>query len=252
MITIGVSGKGGTGKTTLCGLIITILLREGKKPILAVDGDPNSTLCEILGLNIPKTLVEIVEEVEKVKNTLPIGMDKSQYLEFKLKEAIKEEEGFDILVMGKTEGPGCYCYANHLLRDFMDRLSRNYSFIVMDNEAGLEHLSRRTTRDIDIFFITSLCNMVSIRSAERIYNLSKKLDLNIKKTYLVLNEFGNNKLLNYNFSNFLEPAFKIPFDEELLKRSEEGKGILDIPKSSLAYNTVRENLLKILKFSLTD
>ncbi len=246
MIKIGVAGKGGVGKTVLSSLIILTLLRNGKKPILAVDADPNSNLNEALGVNKPEELVSIVDKIEKIKTGLPAGMDKTQYLEFKLRDAISENKDFDILLMGRTEGPGCYCFANNLLRDMLDKLEKNYSFIVMDSEAGFEHISRRTTRNLDILFIVSLCDKVSLRSAERIYQMSKEIDLDIKNTYLVLNEFGKMPSQENTSSYFLKPYFILPFDNEVLNRSYEGKGLLDVSDKSLAYSTVKENLLTLL------
>ncbi|MCL5674974.1 MAG: AAA family ATPase [Candidatus Omnitrophica bacterium] len=249
MIKIGIAGKGGTGKTTLSALIILTLLRGGKTPILAVDADPDSNLNETLGIKAPEDLVSIVNNVEKMKHTLPAGMDKIQYLEFRIREAISENKGFDMLLMGRTEGPGCYCYANNLLRDLLDKLEKNYSFIVMDSEAGFEHISRRTTRSLDILFITALCNKISLRSAEKIYQMSKNIELDIKNTYLVLNEFRKSSPEENPPSYFLNPCFTMPFDSEILHRSYEGKGILDIPDQSLAYNTVQEKLLSLLNMS---
>lgn len=248
MIRIGIAGKGGVGKTTLSALVILTLLRNGKKPILAVDADPNSNLNEALGIKRPEDLVSIVDKIEKMKNTLPAGMDKIQYLEFKLRDAISENKGFDILLMGRTEGPGCYCYANNLLRDILDKLEKNYSFIVMDSEAGFEHISRRTSRNLDMLFIVSLCDKTSLRSAERIYQMSKEIDLDIKNAYLVLNEFGKRSSQGEISSYFLNPLFTLPFDEEILNRSYEGKGIFDISDQSIAYNTVKAYLLPMLSY----
>jgi len=245
MIKIAVAGKGGTGKSTLSGLIIISFLRNRKKPVLAVDADPNSTLNEILGIKKPKSVVEIVDEIDKIKNNLPSGIEKSKYLEFQLQEAIEESENFDLLVMGRTEGPGCYCYANHLLRDFMERIENNYSFVVMDNEAGMEHLSRRTTRDVDILFIVSLANKISLKSAERIYQMSKELDLNIKKTLLIVNEFGGRRIPP-DFKFFMEPFFILPNDDDLLTLMEEEKGLMEISSFSPSYRIVEENIMKIL------
>jgi len=245
MTKIAVAGKGGTGKTVLSGLIIISLLRNGKKPVLAVDADPNSTLSEILGVREPRSVVEIVDEIDKIKNNLPAGIEKSKYLEFQLQEAIEESTDFDLLVMGRTEGPGCYCYANHLLREYMERIEKNYPFVVMDNEAGMEHLSRRTTRNIDILFIVSLANKVSLKSAERIYRMSKELDLNIKKTFLVINEFTGVRIPR-DFKLFLEPLFTLPHDDNILTLIEEEKGLFEIPSSSPAYRIVKENIDKVM------
>ncbi|MCX7917673.1 MAG: AAA family ATPase, partial [bacterium] len=171
MIKIGVAGKGGTGKTTLSSLIILSLLRMNQKPVLAVDADPNSNLAENLGIPQPKSLVEIVNEIEKIKNNLPYGMEKSKYLEMRIQEAISEQKGFDLLVMGRTEGPGCYCYANNLLREWMEKIEKNYKFVVMDNEAGMEHISRRTSGNLDILLIVSLSDKISLKAAENIYKM---------------------------------------------------------------------------------
>jgi len=243
---IGVAGKGGTGKTTLTSLIILSLLKMNKKPILAIDADPNSNLAENLGIPQPKSLVEIVDEIEKIKNNLPYGMEKSKYLEIRIQEAIKEEKGFDLLVMGKTEGPGCYCYANNLLREWMEKIEKNYLFIVMDNEAGMEHISRRTSGDLDILFIVSLCDKISLRTAENIYKMINSLELSIKKTYLVLNEFMKK---NLNEVKTLFPiAFTIPFDEEIYSLIEENKGLLNLSENSSAYSEVK----KFLNFLLSN
>lgn len=245
MTKIAVAGKGGTGKTTLSGLIIVSLLRNKKIPVLAVDADPNSTLNEVLGVKKPKSVVEIVDEIEKIKNNLPAGIEKSKNLQFHLEEAIEESSGFDLLVMGRTEGPGCYCYANHLLREYMEKIEKNYSFVVMDNEAGMEHLSRRTTRNIDFLFIVSLADRVSLRSAERIFNMSKELDLNIKKTFLVVNDFAGRRIPD-NFEFFMEPYFTLPYDEEVLNLIEEEKGLIEIPTTSPSYRIVEEKILSLL------
>ncbi len=247
MIRIGVAGKGGTGKTTLATLIIIGLLRNNHKPILAIDADPNSNLAETLGVPAPRSLVEIVDEVTKNKDSIPSGLDKVQYLEFQIREAITEDEGFDLLVMGKTEGPGCYCYCNHLLREHMEKLQQNYSFVVLDNEAGLEHLSRRTSRQLDILFITALPDRVSLLSAQRICEMTKKLELEIGEIKLVLNEYGKH-LPESPYSSLPLPVFfTLPFDDEVWKRSCSGKGLMELSENSSAYQTVWNNIEKILR-----
>ncbi|MCM8804586.1 MAG: AAA family ATPase [Candidatus Omnitrophica bacterium] len=244
-IKIGVAGKGGTGKTTLSSLIILSLLKINQKPILAIDADPNSNLAENLGVPNPKSLVEIVNEVEKIKNSLPYGMEKSKYLEIKIQEAIREENGFDLLIMGRTEGPGCYCYANNLLREWMEKIEKNYKFVVMDNEAGMEHISRRTSGNLDILFIVSLCDKVSLRTAENIYNMINSLELNIKKTYLVLNEFTGKKIEdNFNFP--IPVAFRLPFDQEIYNLTEESRGILNLSENAISYLKTKEFINHIL------
>ena len=188
MFSIAVAGKGGTGKTTLSALIIRNFLESNKRPILAVDADPNSNLNEALGLEIDRTLVSIVDKIMEKKEDIPAGVTKERLLEYHLQDALIESKGFDLLVMGHTEGAGCYCSANNLLKDFMEKLRENYRYLVMDNEAGMEHLSRRTTRNVDTLLIVANPTLVSLKSAQRIYEMTQKLKLKIKKAYLVLIE----------------------------------------------------------------
>ncbi|MCX7661102.1 MAG: AAA family ATPase, partial [Candidatus Omnitrophica bacterium] len=146
MAKIAVSGKGGTGKTTISALIIRTLIEDKKIPILAVDADPNSNLYLSLGAKFNRTIADLREEV---RDNTPSGFSKTDYFNLKLQEAISENNGFDLLVMGRPEGQGCYCSVNNLLREYLTRLSKNYPFVVIDCEAGLEHLSRRTSDDLD-------------------------------------------------------------------------------------------------------
>jgi CO dehydrogenase maturation factor len=243
MKTIALAGKGGSGKTTISGLIINYLLKTGKKPVLAVDADPNSNLNEILGVKFDRTVVSTVDEIMEKKEELPAGITKERLLEFHLQDALIESSGFDLLVMGRTEGPGCYCRANDLLRGFMDKLRENYPYIVMDNEAGMEHLSRRTTRDVDILIIVANPTPVSFKSAGRIYEASQKLKLNVKRNYLIVNEIGGQEGISQGrkeagMSLDLKVLGNIPCDEELLKASINGTSIFDLPETSVAMKAI--------------
>ena len=241
MTTIALAGKGGSGKTTIAGLIINHLLKEGKKPVLAVDADPDSNLNEVLGVKINKTVISTVDEIMEAKENLPAGITKERLLEFHLQDAIVESKGFDLLIMGRTEGIGCYCRANDLLRNFMEKLKENYPYVVMDNEAGMEHLSRRTTRNLDILLIIANPTHISLKSAERIYEISKKLKLNIKKVYLVINELRTNSPVE-NINTELPILSRIPYDEKLLSVGIDGNSIFNLPEDSIAGKAV----LKIL------
>nr|MBC8359785.1 AAA family ATPase [Candidatus Desulfatibia profunda] len=150
-ISIALAGKGGTGKTTVAGLLIKYLVKTGKSPVLAVDADSNANLNEVLGLEVFDTLGNAREEMKK--GIVPSGMTKDVFMDMKLQQAIMEHEGYDLIVMGQPEGPGCYCAANTLLTGFLDKLIGNYPYIVMDNEAGMEHISRLTTSNVDILLI---------------------------------------------------------------------------------------------------
>lgn len=184
---VAVAGKGGTGKTTLASLLIGYLMKNNKTPILAVDADANANLSEGLGLGVRETVGGVLAEFETNKISLPPGMPKETYLDFRLNEILVEGQGLDLLVMGRGEGSGCYCYPNAVLRKYLDDLSGNYRYLVIDNEAGMEHLSRRTTRDIDVLLIVSDPTMKGIRTAGRIKELAAELDLNIAGLHLVVN-----------------------------------------------------------------
>ena len=182
--TIAVSGKGGTGKTTLSGMIIRFLLDKGKGPILAVDADSNSNLNEVLGVEISST---IGNAREVMKKDVPVGMTKDIWFEYKVQEALTEAKGFDLIAMGRPEGPGCYCAANTLARKCLDILTGNYKYIVIDNEAGMEHFSRLTTRDVNLLFIVSDSSQRGILTASRIRDLIHELDLRIVREVLIIN-----------------------------------------------------------------
>jgi len=168
---IAVAGKGGSGKTSIAGLIIRYLNKKGRGPILAVDADPNANLGESLGFSIRQTVGSIIASFNEEKINIPQGMTKEAYLEFKLNNVIIESKGLDLVTMGRGEGPECYCYPNLILRKFVDALSQNYAYLVMDNEAGMEHLSRRTTQNIDVLIIISDHSVKGIRTIARIKDI---------------------------------------------------------------------------------
>ncbi|OPX40078.1 MAG: carbon monoxide dehydrogenase [Desulfobacteraceae bacterium 4484_190.3] len=182
---IALAGKGGTGKTTMAGLLVRYLVEKGKKPVLAVDADANANLNEVLGLEVEETLGDAREEM---KTGVASGMTKDVFMEMKLQQAVVEAEGFDLIVMGRPEGAGCYCAANSLLTEYLGRLIDNYPFIVMDNEAGMEHISRLTTNNIDVLVAVSDATRRGIQAAARIIELTDELKLNIARKVLVINQ----------------------------------------------------------------
>jgi len=189
--TIAISGKGGTGKTTVAGMLVLYLKENKRGPVLAVDADPNSNLHELLGLQLGGTVGELREHLREHLDALPASMTKQEYLEYEIQNSLIESEGFDFIAMGRPEGPSCYCYPNQVLREVIDRLSERYSYVVMDCEAGLEHISRRTTRDVDFLLITSDPTIRGIRTAKRIIDLARSLRNEIKKAYLILNRISD-------------------------------------------------------------
>ena len=229
--TIAVSGKGGTGKTTFAGMVIRYLLEKNKSPVLAVDADSNANLNEVLGIDIKTTIGEMRE---LMKEEVPTGMTKDVWFEYKVQDALTEAQGFDLLAMGRPEGAGCYCAANTLARKYIDLLTENYPYIVIDNEAGMEHFSRLTTRDVDLLFILSDSSRRGIITAARIRDLIRELKLNIKNDVLVLNRVTAQLADDTSEEikkNRLELAGIVPVDEEISSFDRNGIPTFQLPLS---------------------
>ena len=187
--TIAVAGKGGVGKTTTCGMLIDYLCKKNKGPVLVVDADANSNLNEVLGVEVETSLGQIREEMAQaeLKGSIPKGMTKAEYAEFKFNSALIEDDDFDMLVMGRTQGKGCYCYVNGVLKSQVDKYARNYSYIVMDNEAGLEHVARGTLPHVDTMLLISDCSRRGIQAAARVAEMVKEMNLNPGQMGLIVN-----------------------------------------------------------------
>ena len=239
---IGVAGKGGTGKTTVASLIIDWLVREKKTPVLAVDADPNSTLAQNLGIDADKGVVQIVDEFSGGRQKIPAGTSKQDFFEYKIQELVNEADGFDLLSMGKPEGPGCYCAVNNILRDLMERLIKSYNYAVMDNEAGMEHLSRRTARAAEVLFIVSDSSQIGVRSAKRIYDLVKELSIAVGRAYLIINRArGSVEDIRPEIDRTgIELAGIIPDDEGLYQLSLKGRPAIELNEDSPAKKAVGE------------
>lgn len=246
---IAMAGKGGTGKTTLSALLIRYLRTKGLGPILAVDADPNANLADALGLRTKISIGTTREDFFETKGKLPPGMTKEMYLEMKLHEALVESQGLDLLVMGRPEGPGCYCYANNILRRHIDVLAKNYPFVVMDNEAGMEHLSRRTTQGVDHLLFLSDYSIKGIRTVGKIKELISELKLAVKQKHLVVDRAPAD----------LDPAFHeeiqrqgvellgtIPVDNWILEYDLQGKSLLDLPEEAAAVRVVAGMMEKMI------
>ena len=188
---IAVAGKGGVGKTTLTGLMIQYLGEKGKGPILAVDADANSNLNEVLGVEVETTLGEIREEVAgaemAAKNPIPAGVSKADYMQFKFDDALVEDDDFDLLVMGRTQGKGCYCFVNGLLQGQLQKLQQHYPYIIVDNEAGMEHISRGVLPSMETAILVSDCSRRGVQAAGRIAELIKECDMHPKQIGLIVN-----------------------------------------------------------------
>ena len=187
--TIAVAGKGGVGKTTTCGMIIDYLCAKKQGPVLVVDADANSNLNEVLGVEVETSLGAIREEMAQaeLKGTVPAGMTKADYAEFKFNSALIEEDDFDMLVMGRTQGKGCYCYVNGVLKTQVDKYAKNYKYIVMDNEAGLEHVARGTLPRVDTMLLISDCSRRGIQAAARVAEMIAEMELKPGQLGLIVN-----------------------------------------------------------------
>ena len=194
--TIAVAGKGGVGKTTTCGMIIDYLCSTGKGPLLVVDADANSNLNEVLGVDVDTTLGTIREEMAQaeLKGTIPAGMTKADYAEFKFNSALVEEDDFDMLVMGRTQGKGCYCYVNGVLKTQVDKYAKNYRYVVMDNEAGLEHVARGTLPRVDTMLLISDCSRRGVQAVARIAEMVEEMAINPTQMGLIINRAPNGVL----------------------------------------------------------
>lgn len=245
---IAVSGKGGTGKTTVASLIVRTLLDLKRKPVFAVDADPNACLGMALDVDVNETIGELREEILEDPKQIPTGMGKADYVDYRLRQCIVEAQGFDLIAMGRSEGPRCYCYVNSLLRHFLDRMDEKYRYVVLDNEAGMEHLSRQTTKDVDLLLLVSDPTIVGLRSAARIKSLAESLDVNIRRWGLVLNrdsgELGEAQKAEIAGTG-LDVWGRIPNDDMVLSYSLEGKSIMNLPADSAALTAVRDMLQRI-------
>ncbi len=245
---VAVAGKGGTGKTTVASLLIRYLQNSGKTPVLAVDADPDANLAEMLGMKAEKTIGGAREDFFASKLELPAGMPKEAYLEVKLHEVIVEGKHIDLLVMGRPEGSGCYCYINNALRKYLEVLAKNYPYVIIDNEAGLEHLSRRTTQDVDILLIVSDYSSNGVRAAKRIKELAEELKLRVGKQYLMVN--GAPESLSAHFTEEVEKAGvpmlgSVPQDDLIPRFEIEEKPLTSLPDNSAAVVAVQQMAQKL-------
>jgi CO dehydrogenase maturation factor len=240
--TIAFSGKGGTGKTTLAGLTVRYLKEKKGKAVLAVDADSNSCLNEALGVECHATIGSFREEsLDTIRSggDRPGGMSAEQLFDYKVQESVIESKGFDLLVMGRPEGPGCYCAANNIIRKYTDKLSDDYTYAVLDNEAGMEHLSRRTTHKVALLLMVSDPTKKGIQAAKRINSLADELKLDIGRRVLIVNrvsdaDFSDVKKLINDIEIPIDDIYNIPDDREIFKLDLSGNAVFDLPSDSEA------------------
>jgi len=252
-IRIAVAGKGGTGKTTISALLCRSLVRtEGLTPLLAVDADPNSCLHERLGVAPGETIGDLREKLRAEPDKKPAGISKTEWIERLINQEVTEAVGFDLITMGRQEGPDCYCYINNLLRSCLDKIGQQYKAVVIDNEAGLEHLSRRSNGSVEVLLVVCQPTVIGARTTMRILELIRSLDLDIGKTYLVLNGCDGPMPPHLNAlfeATNLEIIAEIPTDSTVLASEMESQSLLELSDDSEAAVAVDKMVSKLLEES---
>ncbi len=232
---IALAGKGGTGKTTVAAMFLRYLVEHGKKPVLAVDADANSNLNEVLGLQVEHTVGEAREEMKKGGGLVEITKD--QLIEMRINQCLVEADGFDLIAMGQPEGAGCYCAANNLVAHFMGVLAKNYPYILMDNEAGMEHMSRLTTKDANLLVLVSDPSWRGIQAARRLRDLARQMKIVVGRAVLIVNRARNGLKPETEAEierQGLEMAGTIPEDPQIAAFDGEGRPTYTLPPDSPA------------------
>ena len=258
--TIALAGKGGVGKTTIAGMVIKFLIQNQPGALLAIDADPSSNLNMVLGVDLDWTVGDIREDMlSQVKESLTIGgaamgampggVSKRDYLDMQIRSSLVESERFDLIAMGRSEGAGCYCAVNHNLREVIDSISRNYAYIVIDNEAGMEHLSRRTTRDVQHLLIVTDPTQRGLVAAERIARFREEMDIRIENAYLILNRaYGQIPTALKNQIDALNIPLLgvVPADQQLSEFEYSGQPLVNLGDNSPVYRAVDTMMRMIL------
>jgi CO dehydrogenase maturation factor len=259
--TIALAGKGGVGKTTIAGMVIKYLAQTQSGTILAIDADPGSNLNMVLGLDLEWTVGDIREDMlSQVKTSLtaggaamgalPGGVSKHEYLDYEIRSSLAEGIQFDLIAMGRSEGPGCYCAVNHNLRDVVDSISKNYRYVVIDNEAGMEHLSRRTTRDVEHMLIVTDPTQRGLVAAQRIAELRSELDIRVENAYLIVNRLSGEmpEALDEAIQKLSIPLLGVvPADEKLMDFEFSGRPLVELGDDSPVYQSIAGMMNKILE-----
>jgi CO dehydrogenase maturation factor len=244
---IAMAGKGGTGKTTTAGLFLRYLVEHGKTPVLAVDADANSNFNEVLGLSVEMTVGQAREEMKKGGGLVDITKD--QLIEMRINQCLVETDGFDLISMGQPEGPGCYCAANNLVAHFMDVLAKNYPYILMDNEAGMEHMSRLTTHAVDLLVLVSDPSWRGIQAVGRLTDLAQALKIVVGRTALIVNRASSglsDRAAAEIEARGLDLVGLIPEDPLIAEFDSQGRPTYQLPADSPALQAAYEIFAKLV------
>ncbi len=236
-LTIAITGKGGSGKTTIAGIIVSLMVRKGMSPVLAVDADPNSCLDRVLGVKAESSLGAAREELrdEAVKAD-PAG--KRQMLEMKVAWGLVESDGFDLIAMGRPEGPGCYCYANNLLRDILKDIAASYPYIVIDNEAGLENLSRRIVQSVDCLIIAADSSLRGLETVRRLHDLALEMNVRFRRLAVIINRLRHGSAAGTEGLPDADFLVRLPEDEEVFRAGERGIPLTLLPEDNPVARTL--------------
>ncbi|HKY83496.1 MAG TPA: AAA family ATPase [Anaerolineales bacterium] len=252
--TIALAGKGGTGKTTVAALLTRALLRQGASPVLAIDADPATNLHLALGLPTPATVGDLREgmRAEAGNGALGVAVSRQDYLDREIRMALEEGDLVDLIAMGRPEGQGCYCAVNHLLRQILDEMGKSYATVVIDNEAGMEHISRRTTRDVDLLLVVTDPTVRGVRTAQSIATMAGEVDVHVRRKMLVINRVAGDlpeELEAAIAATGLEVAARIPADDQIADLDARGQPLLHVNDTSSAAQAVEALAAVVLKES---
>ncbi len=248
---IAITGKGGCGKSTLSGLIIGGLIKSGHKPVLAIDADPNQCLDTVLGVQVENSVGQIREDVRKLSEEgASTGMSKRDLLELKIAECLVEADDFDLISMGRSEGPGCYCYANNVLGDIIREIEKSYPYVVIDNEAGLENLSRRIVNEVDLLVVVGEPSLNGIKTVQRVVDVAHEMKLQFKKLAVIINKKGDHPLSTAGRAILEkispEQTLLLPWDGEVASFGEEGKDLTTLPDNNKVVEALQGFLKEIM------
>ncbi len=248
--TIAITGKGGVGKTTIAGLIVARLIERGKKPILAVDADPNTCLDAALGVQVTKTVGAVREDTRQIAGQgMLTGTAKQNLLNLKISQSLVESDDFDLIAMGRPEGPGCYCFANNVLRQTIGEIAKNYPYVVIDNEAGLENLSRRIVQKADVMIIVADPSRRGLETIKRLYDLAREMEVSFGKLAILVNRLRRDLTPDMKEQIFRHTGtsliFSLPDDEELARADENGYSLRKLPPANAVVTGIDSFLTEI-------